>query len=212
MTETQATAPRARNARGEGGRLRGEIVDAATTLLQQGSAEQLTLRAVARAAGISAPSIYRHFPDLAAIIRAVVDQAFEELVQVLRTGSRGTDPVERLHALAQVYLEFAQQHPQRYRLMFGGAWNAAEAPGADPEEVASRPRIGLEALQVIVDAVQECADAGASRSTDAFASATALWVGLHGLAGLRQTTPLFPWPGGVDRQLVDRLARLELAG
>jgi len=49
---------------------------------------------------------------------------------------------------------------------------------------------------------------GASRSTDPFTDATALWVALHGLAQLRSAATSFPWPPGVLDVLVDRLARL----
>ena len=75
-------AVRERNRRGEGGKLRAEILEGATALLEQnGSEEAVTLRAVARQVGISAPSIYSHFPDREAIVDAIVDGAF--------SGSRG---------------------------------------------------------------------------------------------------------------------------
>ena len=77
------TTPRPRNPRGTGDRLRDEILIAAEELLRDMPGEALTLRAVARAAGITAPSIYRHFIDREAIIRAVVDRAFDELERTL---------------------------------------------------------------------------------------------------------------------------------
>ena len=68
---------RERNRRGEGGRLRDDILAGATALLERtGSEEAVTLRAVAREVGISAPSIYSHFPDREAIVDAIVDGAF----------------------------------------------------------------------------------------------------------------------------------------
>ncbi|WP_432570992.1 TetR/AcrR family transcriptional regulator [Kineococcus sp. SYSU DK005] len=205
-TERSSTAPRVRNARGEGARLREEIVAAATTLLQAGPAEAVTLRAIARTAGIAAPSIYRHFPDVDAILRAVVDEAFDELTAALRDGARGEDAVQRLFGVCRGYLDFAEAFPQRYRLMFGGAWNAAATD--DEDELAERSRIGLATFAVLTDALQECVDSGASSSSDVFADTTALWVALHGLAGLRRTASLFPWPQGLDERLVTALARL----
>ena len=68
---------RRRNRRGEGGKLRADILAGATELLERtGSEEAVTLRAVARQIGISAPSIYPHFPDRDAIVDAIVDDAF----------------------------------------------------------------------------------------------------------------------------------------
>lgn len=208
MSDRTTATRRTPNPRGEGSRLRGEIVAAATVLLQEGSAASVTLRAVARGAGITAPAIYRHFPDVDAILRAVVDAAFDDLEQQLRAAGEGReDPVDRLHAVCRGYLAFADQHPERYRLMLGGAWDAAA--GADEGQRADRSRIGLDAFQVLVDGIADCARAGASASVDAFADATGLWVGVHGLAGLRQTASLFPWPEGLVDDLVTTLARLQ---
>ncbi|RDG39206.1 TetR/AcrR family transcriptional regulator, partial [Streptomyces corynorhini] len=72
-------APRSRNRRGEGGHLRADILAAATDLLDHGDERAVTLRAVARRAGIAAPSIYPHFPGRSAIMLAVVGEAFAEL-------------------------------------------------------------------------------------------------------------------------------------
>jgi AcrR family transcriptional regulator len=71
---------RVRNARGEGDRLRSDIVGAARAiLLEEGHEAAITLRAVARRVGIAAPSIYPHFPSAAAIVQAVVVEAFGDL-------------------------------------------------------------------------------------------------------------------------------------
>ncbi|WP_432562980.1 TetR/AcrR family transcriptional regulator [Kineococcus sp. SYSU DK003] len=206
MAENRTT-PRTRNPRGEGARLREEIVAAATTLLEQGSAAAVTLRAVARGAGITAPSIYRHFADVDAILRAVVDEAFEDFEHRMRAAGQQPDTAAgRLHAVCRCYLDFAHERPQRYHLMFGGAWNAAA--GADEATRADRSHIGLNAFAALSDAVQGCVDAGVSASTDVFADTTALWVALHGLSGLRETTSLFPWPDDLAGNLVRTLARL----
>src|SRR5215831_10829801 len=68
---------RTRNPKGEGGRLREDLVEAAAQMIAEtGDAGQLTLRGVARRVGIAAPSIYRHFPDVDHLKMAVVDRAF----------------------------------------------------------------------------------------------------------------------------------------
>ncbi|WP_068798328.1 TetR/AcrR family transcriptional regulator [Pseudonocardia sp. HH130630-07] len=199
------TSPRTRNPRGEGSRLREEIVAAAADLLEHGTATAVTLRAVARAAGITAPSIYRHFADVEAILRGVADDAFAELREDLRRAQdrAGERPVHRLLEICRCHLDFARSRPERYRLMFGGARNAADGHGP-----AGRAPAGRDAFVVLVDAVSACIAARESTSTDAHADATALWVGLHGLAGLREATPPFPWPPGLEDRLVRTLARI----
>src|SRR6187402_1454924 len=68
------------NRRGQGERLRDEILDAASRLLAtSGSRDAVTLRAVAREAAIAAPSIYPHFPNRDAVLDAVVVRTFDQL-------------------------------------------------------------------------------------------------------------------------------------
>jgi AcrR family transcriptional regulator len=195
MTDTTRT----RNRRGEGTKLRAEILAAATRLLESsGSEEAVTLRAVARAVGIAPPSIYAHFPDREAIVDAVVDEVFREFGALLEAAVRAdTDPVTRLRRGCAAYLEFAERHPNRYRLLFG----RAELIERGPERPVDPARAG--SFQVLADSVQRCVDAGRSTSTDAFGDACAVWVALHGYATLRTNLPSFPWPDG--QAMFDRI-------
>jgi AcrR family transcriptional regulator len=203
------TGGRTRNRRGEGGRLRLEILTAAAELLDEsGSEDAVTLRAVARRAGISAPSIYAHFPDRQAILMAIVQDAFAELSQQLAAAGTDPDPAVRLHAVCAAYLDFAATRAQRYRVMFGGLWNAARAldsPAITESEVAA---LGQDALGVLVAGVQACVDAGRSTSSDPGADAVALWLGLHGLAHQRAVASAFPWPDDITDRIVEPLAHL----
>ncbi|TBN57921.1 TetR/AcrR family transcriptional regulator [Glaciihabitans arcticus] len=202
------TGERQRNARGEGARLRLEIVAATQALLADG--ETATLRSIARRAGISAPSIYRHFPDVDAVMSAVADDAFDELVDALvQKRDRHTDPVARLWAISDGYLDFARDRPHIYRVMFGGVWNAAAALELHPGEDAHFREMGMNAFRLLVAAIQACVDDGTSSSTDPRRDAAALWAGLHGLAQLLVTAPLFDWPAETDRAVVRSLARLK---
>jgi len=209
LMTTDEPPRRARNPRGEGSRLRGDILDAAAALLREESEAAVTLRAVARQIGVSAPSIYRHFADRDAIMQELTETAFADFADLLRSAG-GTDPAEHLHEVCSRYLRFAHEEPHRYRLMFGGVWDAAQAlEGRTALEDQDRlRRLGLDTLQVLIDALHACAEVGASSSTDTARDATALWVALHGLADLRHTTPLFPWPERIETDLVTQLARL----
>jgi AcrR family transcriptional regulator len=204
------TAPeRTRNRRGEGSRLRDDILRAAAELLDDsGREESVTLRAVARRVGIAAPSIYRHFPDRESILLAVISRAFAELTERLRDGraAAGDDPVQRLRAVCTEYLDFATARPQRYRVVFGGVWDASDAVAAGAVSEDQALALGQDALTVIADALQECAAAGRSASTDPRGDAVVLWLGLHGLAHQRAVLPNFPWPADVADRLVERLA------
>ncbi len=205
---------RVKNRRGEGGRLRADILRAGAELLDETGQEQsVTLRAVARRIGIAAPSIYEHFPNREAILFAVVAQAFAELTGQLQTAPAAAgDPLGRLVAVSTAYLDFARHHPQRYRVMFGGVWDVTDAVTADAVTSADAAALGRDALTVFVDALRACITAGVSASTDPDGDAVALWVALHGLAHQQAVIPHFPWPPGLADRLVHRVALLTATG
>jgi AcrR family transcriptional regulator len=204
-----ATPARVRNRRGEGARLRDEIVAAAVDLLDEhGEESAITLRSVARRVGIAAPSIYRHFPDQPAIMLAVVQQAFTELdEQLLAARDRaGDDPRRQLFAIGDAYLEFAEKHPQRYRTMFGGVWipSLGESSVTENDLVA----LGQLAMQLLAEILQSCVTAGYATSTDLSADTIGVWLGLHGLAHQRSVTAAFPWPPDIAERMITALAHL----
>ncbi len=174
---------------GEGGRLRGELLEAATRLLSGAtSRDSVTLRAIAREAGIAAPSIYQHFADRDAVIDAVVSNTFQELDAVCEEAYRSHAPgPDRVRAISRAYVDFATEHPDRYRILFErSSGDLSAAPGPYPA--------GLHAFQYFAEAIKEAnADDAAARGRDPFQDAEALWVALHGVVTLVPATPAFPW-------------------
>jgi len=189
---------RERNRRGEGGRLRADILAGATSLLEQtGSEEAVTLRAVAREVGISAPSIYAHFADREEIVDAIVDTAFADLNAAIGAAtSAAQSPLERLRAGCSAYLRFAAERPNRYKLIFERQYLIAA-----PEQPV--PAIRRQSFAALVSAVQDCINAGISASTDAELDSTAIWVAMHGYATLHSLMPGWPWPD--SDALLDRI-------
>jgi AcrR family transcriptional regulator len=175
---------RTRNRRGEGARLRDEILDGARALIEDGGEQAVSLRSVARTVGIAAPSIYAHFPDREAIVSALVDEAFDELSSMVSAATdAATGPAAKLRAACAAYMEFAMRRPNRYQLAF-----ASRQSNAIPRDSATR------AFGLLVGAVAACVEAGVSSSADPFADATAIWVAMHGHAVLYPSRPAFPWP------------------
>lgn len=100
--------------------LRDDLVQAALELLRRGSEEELTLRAVARRAGVSQTAPYRHFSDKGALLAAVAETGFSKLdVRCKSALSKAKGPEQRLHRLGTAYVRFALEEPALYRLMFG---------------------------------------------------------------------------------------------
>jgi AcrR family transcriptional regulator len=105
-----AVAPR--SARAE------EVVAAARRLLEEEGAATLTMRRLADRVGIRAPSLYKHFPDKAALQAAVIATGLEDAAAVFEVAVDGA--TEALTALAAAYRQFALDHPHLYRLMNTG--------------------------------------------------------------------------------------------
>jgi len=195
------TSARARNPRGSGMRLHDEIIDAAIALIDEtGDPAALTLRGIARRASITAPSIYSHFPDLAAVTTAVLARSFDELRAAVQAAiAAGGDPAAALVAAGRAYVRFAWSHPARYRLMF-------DAAGYAPDAVAT--------FALVREAIPACADAGVSASDDAQADTWLLWAALHGVATLEKPARAdYLRLGPLDRAalletLIRRIARL----
>ncbi|MFD3485515.1 TetR/AcrR family transcriptional regulator [Streptomyces sp. NPDC058665] len=212
-TPAEESAPpkpaRARNRRGEGGRLREDIVAAAVELLDESGDERaITLRSVARRVGIAAPSIYPHFPDQPAIMLAVVRGEFADLHRNLLAAVEavGDDPRERLYAACDAYLDFARLHPGRYRTMFGGLWQPTLGDSSlTHDDLAT---LGSDTMQLMVDLFGDCVAAGEATSTDVSSDAVALWLGLHGLAHQRAVSQAFPWPDDIADRIITTLAHL----
>jgi AcrR family transcriptional regulator len=180
---------RERSPQGEGARLRDELISAAGRLLAaDGDVESLSLRAVAREAGVAAPSVYLHFASKEALLRAVVDAHFVALQQAIEIGVvSGHDPASRLLAGCLAYCSYAVEQPRSYQLLFN-------TPRPDIKDAEFAGTSGAAAFQTLVDGVAACIVAGVAQPGDPFRIATDVWAALHGVASLRWATAGFPWP------------------
>lgn len=189
--------PRARARRGEGSRLRDEILDAAEAiLLESGTAEKVSTRAVAQRVGCSSPSIYLHFPDRASLLFAVCEREFDLLGGILHRAVEGLDdPIERIRALGIAYGTFALDNPQQYRVMMmdsfaGVVWEK----GMDD----MRAELGFD---VLFDAVTDGIAAGVLAPVDPVRAAFTFWAVGHGIVSLVIAKPGVEWPD--SRELLE---------
>ena len=175
--------------RGEGGKLRADILAAAAALIEEtGSEQSVTLREVARRIGIAAPSIYEHFPSREAIVYAVIDDLASQLRAAIQQAlDSQPDPLGLPRAGCEAYLRFADQRPGQYRVLLSRYQHLGGRPPG-------RAAIRAEALNLLVTAVRDCASAGQIATDDPRADAVTIWAALHGYATLRASLPLFDWP------------------
>ncbi len=92
-----------------------EIIAAGRELLEAEGAGALTMRRVAQALGIRAPSLYKHLPDKAALEAALIADGFREAAEAFEAATEGAD--DPMDALVKAFRAFASAHPHMYRLM-----------------------------------------------------------------------------------------------
>ena len=136
------------------GDLQAALIRAAGNILEKEGVEALSLRAVARKAGVSHNAPYRHFPEREGLLAALAAEGFERLVAAQREAAEKGG----LRGMGEAYVLFALQHPQRFRLMFGGQISIARHERL--REVASKTFAGLSgALAARVPEAQGARDA-----------------------------------------------------
>jgi AcrR family transcriptional regulator len=180
-------AGRRRNPRGQGERLREDIIEAASRLLEDPAAPPLSLRAVAREVGVAATSVYLHFDNVESLVRAVASRRFTDLIRAQDEATAGvTDPCDRLRAACLMYCEFGLAHPGHYQVTFTNP-----LPVGDDMSWEQMP--GQKAWEHFVEGVAPCI--GRTRDDpEAQRTALLLWQQLHGTVSLRISRPRFPWP------------------
>ena len=159
------------------GDLRSALLEHAANILRTEGLEALTLRAVARAAGVSQTAPYRHFADRRALMGAIAADGFRELHRAMGEAMAQGGGRQGLKGVAFAYVRFAQANPALYRVMFG----PEVANTADLPELSSAGRASLGFVQAGLEQLQM---AGLVKEGDAAIMAIGLWAALHGLVSL----------------------------
>jgi AcrR family transcriptional regulator len=183
------TATRHRARRGEGDLLREEILEATERLLlETGSEEAVSIRAVARATGVTAPSIYRHFEDKTHLLFEVCARHFALLDEAIEAAVVGIDdPVLAMQARGKAYVRFGIEHPEHYRIMFMGPAYATPDQWSD--------LLATGSFANLVGGIRAMVDAGAMpEPDDVVTAALHVWANIHGLTSLLVARPTMPWP------------------
>ncbi len=202
-----SAATEERLARGEGGKLRTRILDAADALLDAtGDVAAVSMSKIARAVKRTEPSVYAHFADKASLIEAVCERTFERLGTstdaALDDLDDLDDPWARLDVRARAYVEFATQHPEHYRLLFSTKRRA----GDDRDELLRLTSYaGFAGLRADVAA---CMGQGTMTQADPDLVALSMWSSIHGITSLLVTHPTASWPP----HLLDQMLHIQATG
>lgn len=184
-TDPGRAARRPRSRRGEGGRLRTEIIAAASQVLAEtGEVGELSLRAVARQVGVATTSIYLHFRNIDELVLAVKTDCIEEFGRTLAAVTAGhAAPRDRLRAWAHEYVRYGLANHGRY-------WIISASQNLSAATVSDAVQVGMQVFEALRDEVRQVTPTDA----DATMLAIHLWTALHGIVTLRAVRPAFPWP------------------
>jgi AcrR family transcriptional regulator len=162
--------------------LRAAVLAASARLIADRGPAALSLREIAREAGVSHQAPYRHFADRDAVVAALAEDGFRALAEHLRVARGAGDLPEALEASARAYLSFALAHPGHYRVMF--------RPDLLPEARSeSAQAAAADAFAELAWMAAWIVDQGAFPGDEEVATAW-LWSLVHGLAVLMLDGPL----------------------
>lgn len=162
------------------GNLRTALVDAALTALEQDGPAALSLRGLARSAGVSATAVYRHFANKDDLMAAIATEGFEGLSAEMNrrlASEADADALRRLMILGEGYSGYAMSHPAHYRLMFGKRM-------VKKDDYPDLSKAAAHSYGMLEQAVAEAVDAGQLPAVPVPLLSTMAWSLVHGLSTL----------------------------
>jgi AcrR family transcriptional regulator len=157
------------------GDLRDALIKAALREAEQGGPEAISIKALAKALGVSQPAPYRHFADRDALLVAVTAEAFRQFAAMLREAMAKPSKTSRLSRLAQATLDFGLRRNGIYRLMFVSRTVSCAAKGSELHRATS------ETFALVLEALEAPA-VGYLRERQALK----IWAALHGVVMLAE--------------------------
>jgi len=159
---------------------RDRLVAAALTVLERDGAAAIQARTLAGEIGASTMAVYTHFGGMPKLIEAVLREGLARFAKHTRAVPHTDDPMADLIAGGLAYGEFAMQNPQLYRLLFGltdlGGIHKPSADASTTWDLAE----GVDALSVLVSAVERAIEAGRIRAQEPAPAATQILSATHG--------------------------------
>lgn len=147
-------------------------------ILKEGTLADLSLRALARRAGVSQTAPYRHFEDKEALIAVLKEEGMRKLGEGMKEIMKTEpDPLARLHKLGMRYVKFAEIYPAHFKVMF-------EYELSDYDKYCALHEVSDNSFQCLQDTVDECLALPDARAVDPSVAQFGVWSMVHGLSVL----------------------------
>jgi AcrR family transcriptional regulator len=140
-------------------RIRQRVVEAAASLLAEGGSDAVTTRAVATAAGVQPPAIYRFFGDKDGLLEAVAEHGYATFMANKQAQPPLDDPVGDLRAGWDLAVEFGLTNPALYALMYGERRRGTTSPAFEA------------GMQILLGRIRRLAETGWLRVDESLAAA-----------------------------------------
>lgn len=149
------------------------VVETARAQLERDGAGDLSLRAVARELGVTAPALYAYVADKGELMAAVAAGHFERLIERFEAVDE-VDPLDRVRAVSRAYVDHALASPALFRLLFN--YPPSRAGEVDAFPPAAR------AFEVASLAMADARDRGLLRPIEVDRACMVMWAATHGVA------------------------------
>jgi AcrR family transcriptional regulator len=163
------------------GNLHVELLQTALEMIDKEGLDAITLRDLTQRLGTSRTAVYRHFASKEALILGVIEKGYEHL-NLLFTPifeDRTHSVAVRFEAMGRAYLDFAIEHPNLYRLLFGENFRHEREEICDYKD--ENQATGLYAL---IGLLLEAQEEGIIAPVNPMVQAAMVWASIHGLASL----------------------------
>ncbi|HKL13983.1 MAG TPA: TetR/AcrR family transcriptional regulator [Balneolaceae bacterium] len=159
--------------------LREDILEVSRILLVKDGFGKMSMRKIAKRAGVSATSIYLHFQNKDELLLALIESSIAKLAAALKDNlSDSDDSITKLEKMARSFVDFALENPQEYEIIYM----------VRPEEMPKFPKEKFQQIrkiyQMLATIIGEGKRTGALEVDDPLMSAYMVWAQLHGVASV----------------------------
>jgi AcrR family transcriptional regulator len=163
------------------GNLKESLVATALDIIDKDGLDAITLRDLTQRLGTSRTAVYRHFDSKEALILGVIEKGYENLDLMFTPifQDRTQSVAERFKTMGRAYLDFAIEHPNLYRLLFGDKYHQEREKLCDYKD--ENQATGLYTL---IGLLLEAQEEGIIASVNPMVQAAMVWASIHGLASL----------------------------